>query len=41
MNTHDFMVFGSWSVITSIFILVVSLAYRKFSRRQKDESSSY
>ncbi len=41
MNAYDLSALGSWSVITAVFIVVISLAYRKFSRRQKDESSSH
>jgi len=41
MNLNDITAFSSWSVITAVFIVVISLAYRKFSRRKKDESPSH
>jgi len=41
MNINDITAFSSWSVITAIFIVVISLVYRKFSRQQKDESPSH
>jgi amino acid transporter len=32
---------GTWSAITAIFIIVISLVYRKFSRRKQHESPSH
>ena len=41
MNPNDIVTFSSWSVITAIFIVVISMAYRKFTKPQKDESPSH
>jgi len=41
MANPDLIAFGTWSVITAIFIIVTSLVYRKFSRRKQDESPSH
>jgi len=37
MATPDLVAFGTWSAITAIFIVIISLVYRKFSRRKQDE----
>ncbi|HSD04428.1 MAG TPA: hypothetical protein VLB45_01580 [Nitrosopumilaceae archaeon] len=39
MASPDVAAFASWSVITAVFIVIVSLVYKKF-RRQKDEPPS-
>jgi len=38
MAHFDLIAFGSWSVVTAIFIIVISLAYKQFTKRKKDES---
>ncbi len=38
MTNLDVVAFGTWSTITAIFLVVISLVYRKFSRLKKDES---
>ena len=38
--TNNIIAFGTWSVITAIFFIVVGLVYTK-SRRKKDESSTH
>jgi len=41
MASLDLVALGTWSAITAIFILVISLVYKKFSRRKQDESPSH
>jgi hypothetical protein len=33
----DLTAFGSWSAVTAVFVIVTSLVYRKFTKRNKDE----
>lgn len=40
MTGDDLIAYGTWSVITVVFFIVVGLVYTK-SRRKKDEPSSY
>jgi len=40
MSHFDLTAFSSWSAVTAIFIIVVGVVYRKFSKRNKDESHS-
>ena len=40
MTGQDIIAFGTWSAITAIFFIVVSLVYTK-SRRKKNESPSH
>ena len=37
----NIVAFGSWSVITAVVIVVISIVYRKFSMQKKDESPSH
>ncbi len=41
MIEKDVVPLVTWSVITAIFLVVTSLAYNRFSRRNKNESSSH
>ncbi len=41
MNIGDIVAFSSWSVITAVVIIVISIVYRKFSKQKKDEPSSH
>ncbi len=41
MANPDMIAFGTWSAITAIFIVVISLVYRRFSRRKQDESPTH
>ncbi len=41
MASLDLVAFGTWSAITAISILVISLVYRKFSRQKQDESPTH
>ncbi|MGI0056891.1 MAG: hypothetical protein ACREAK_05900 [Nitrosarchaeum sp.] len=41
MASPDLIAFGTWSAITAIFIVAISLVYRKFSRRKQDESPTH
>ena len=41
MASLDIIALGTWSAITAIFIIVVSLVYRKFSRKKQDEPPSH
>lgn len=41
MTNPDLVALGTWSVITAIFIVVVTLVYKKFSRKKQDEPSSH
>ncbi|MGI0082345.1 MAG: hypothetical protein ACREAF_02365 [Nitrosopumilaceae archaeon] len=38
MTDLNIVAFGTWSAITAIFLIVISLVYQKFSRREEDES---
>jgi len=38
MTYFDSVAFGSWSAVTAIFIIVISLVYRQFAKKKKDES---
>ena len=40
MTEPNFVAFATWSAITAIFLLVVSLVYKKF-KLKKDASSSH
>ncbi len=39
MAYFDMAAFASWSSITAIFVVVIGLAYKKFVKRDKNESS--
>ncbi len=41
MANPDLIAFGTWSAVTAVFIVVISLVYRKFSRRKQDEPSTH
>ncbi len=41
MANPDMIAFGTWSAITAIFIVVISLVYRRFSRRKQDEPPTH
>lgn len=41
MEVHDFVAFSSWSIITAVSILVISLVYRKFTKKPNNEPSSH
>jgi hypothetical protein len=38
MAHFDLTAFASWSGVTAIFMIVIALVYRKFTKRVKDES---
>ncbi|MGI0069804.1 MAG: hypothetical protein ACREAN_06075 [Nitrosopumilaceae archaeon] len=38
MTHFDLVAFGSWSAVTAIFIIVIGLVYKQFTKRKKDES---
>lgn len=38
MANFDMVAFISWSSITAIFVVVTGLAYKKFVKRDRDES---
>ena len=39
MANPDVIAFATWSVITAVFLVVTSLVYRKFRRRQDEPPS--
>lgn len=41
MAVIDPVAFISWSVISAIFIVIVSIVHKKYSNRKKNESSSH
>jgi hypothetical protein len=41
MIEKDMTSLVSWSVITAVFLIITSILYRRFSRKNKNESSSY
>jgi len=40
MAEFDFTVFGVWSVITAVVIVITGIVYRSYRRKQNEESSS-
>jgi heme/copper-type cytochrome/quinol oxidase subunit 2 len=40
MAEFDFAVFGVWSVITAVVIVITGVAYRSYRRKQNEASSS-
>jgi len=41
MANPDLIALGTWSAITAISIVVISLVYRRFSRRKQNEPPAH
>jgi len=40
MAEFDFTVFGMWSAITAVVIVITGIVYMSYRRKQNEESSS-
>jgi len=40
MAEFDFTVFGAWSAITAVVIVITGIVYRSYRRKQNETSSS-
>ena len=40
MAEFDFAVFGMWSAITAVVIVITGIVYKSYRRKQNEESSS-
>jgi heme/copper-type cytochrome/quinol oxidase subunit 2 len=40
MAEFDFAAFGMWSVITAVVIVITSVVYRSYRRKQNETSTS-
>ena len=40
MAEFDFVVFGMWSAITAVVIVITGIVYKSYRRKQNEESSS-
>jgi len=40
MAEFDFTVFGVWSAITAVVIVITGIVYRSYRRKQNEEASS-